>query len=304
MDEALILQKLDNISNEVRNLKADVLEELKQELKPADAGTSLLEECLAKADDEYAREDLAHLVTNLLANIETLNSLLATVKGSMELKEEIEPIAKIAYPMAIETAAEVAEGLDTEQIKPLIRNTLNNLENFNTALNMLKAGMELKDDIEPLAKLTYPIALETISELTENIDMDQIKPLIRNTLSNLENFNTALTLMKSGMELKDEIEPLAKLSLPMFIEFFAGISGLMKVSGSALERVKDMDITSEQAEAMSEVIKNVDLSQTQKVTMFGLVKKLNDPNVQEALGAVFALLETFGSLLNAYKKNE
>jgi hypothetical protein len=128
--------------------------------------------------------------------------------------------------------------------------------------------------------------------------------LIRNTVSNLENFNTALTLMKSGMELKDEIEPLAKLSWPMFIEFFVSISGLMKVSGTALERVKDMDITSEQAEAMSDVIKNVDLSQTQKVTMFGLVKKLNDPQVQEALGAVFALLETFGSLLNAYKKNK
>jgi uncharacterized protein YjgD (DUF1641 family) len=301
MDEALILQKLDNISNEVRNLKADVLEELKQELKPANAGTSLLEECLAKADDEYAREDLAHLVTNLLANIETLNSLLATVKGTMELKEEIEPIAKLAYPMAVDTVAEVAEGYDPDQIKPLIRNTLSNLENFNTALNMFKAGMELKDEIEPLAKLAYPMALESISELTENLDMDQVKPLIRNTVSNLENFNTALTLMKSGMELKDEIEPLAKLSWPMFIEFFAGISGLMRVSGSALERVKDMDISKEQAEAMSEVIKNVDLSQTQKVTLFGLVKKLNDPKVQEALGAVFAMLETFGSLLNAYK---
>ena len=299
MDEALILQKLDNISNEVRNLKSDVLAE--QELKPADAGSSLLEQCLAKADNEYAREDLAHLVTNLLANIESLNSLLATVKGTMELKEEIEPLAKLAYPMALDTASEIAEGLDPEQIKPLVRNTLSNLENFNTALNMLKAGMELKDEIEPLAKLAYPMALETVSEFTDNLDMDQVKPLIRNALSNLENFNTALTLMKAGMELKDEIEPLTKLSWPMFVEFFAGLNGLMTVSGAALGRVKDMGITEEQAEAMSKVIENVDLSKAQKVTMFGLVKKLNDPQVQEALGAVFALLETFGSLLNAYK---
>ena len=188
-----------------------------------------------------------------------------------------------------------------DQVKPLIRNTLSNLENFNVALNMLKAGMELKDEIEPIAKLAYPMALDTVSEFTENLDMDQVKPLLRNALGNLENFNTALTMLKAGMELKDEIEPLAKLSVPMFIEFFAGLEGLMRVSGTALGRVKDMDITAEQAEAMSRVIENIDLSKTEKVTMFGLVKKLNDPQVQQALGAIFALLETFGSLLNAYK---
>lgn len=303
MDEALILQKLDNISNEVRNIKAEV-EELKKEFKPTASNSSLLEECLAKSDNEFAREDLTYLVTNVLANMESLNSLMATVKGSMELKEEIEPITKLAYPMTLETVTELAEGLDTDQLKPLIRNALSNLENFNIALNMLKAGMELKDEIEPIAKLAYPMALETVSEFTDNLDMDQVKPLIRNTLSNLENFNTALTMMKAGMELKDEIEPLAKLSVPMFVDFFAGISGLMRVSGTALARVKEMDITDEQAEALSKVIENIDLSKTERVTMFGLVKKLNDPQVQQALGAVFALLETFGSLLNTYKATQ
>ncbi|MEE4243644.1 MAG: hypothetical protein V2I36_19445, partial [Desulfopila sp.] len=208
MDEALILQKLDDLSKEVRSLKSEVLGELRQELKLSKPTSSLFEECLAEVENEHTREDLAHLVKNLLADVETLNSLLRTVKGTMELKEEIEPIAKIAYPMAIETITELSEGLDTDQIKPLIRNTLNNLENFNTALNMLKAGMELKDEIEPIAKLAYPMAIETITEISENLDMDQVRPLLRNTLSNLENFNTALNMLKAGMELKDEIEPI------------------------------------------------------------------------------------------------
>jgi tetratricopeptide (TPR) repeat protein len=303
MDEALILQKLDELSKEVRTLKADVLKEVKKELKPAKPTASFFEECLEQSGGEHTREDLAHLVTNLLSNIEMLNSLMATVKGSMELKEEIEPIAKIAYPMAIETAAEVSEGLDPEQIKPLIRNLLSNLENFNTALNMLKAAMELKDDIEPLAKLAYPMAVETIAEVSENLDMEQVKPLIRNTLANLNNFNTALTMLKAGMELKDDIEPLAKLSLPMVIDFFASMTGLMKVSGAALESVKNMQLSDEQAKAMSEVIKNFDLSKTKKVTMFGMIKKLNEPKIQEALGAAFAMLEVFGALLDAHRKN-
>ena len=303
MDEALILQKLDELSNEVRTLKADVLKEVKNELKPATPASSFLEECLEKSGDEHAREDLTHLVTNLMSNIDMLNSLMATLKGTMELKEEIEPIAKIAYPMAIETVAEVTEGLDPEQLKPLIRNLLSNMENFNTALGMLKAAMELKDDIEPLAKLAYPMAIDTITEVSENLDMEQVKPLIRNTLANLNNFNTALTMLKAGMELKDDIEPLAKLSLPMVTDFFASMTGLMKVSGAALESVKDMQLSESQAEAMSEIIKNIDLSKTKKVTMFGMIKKLNEPKIQEALGAAFAMLEVFGALLEAHRKN-
>ena len=302
MDEALILKKLDDLSNEVRTLKSEVLEELKQELKPARTATSLFDECLAESEDGHLQEDLNYLVKNLLANVETLNSLLSTAKGAMELKDEIEPIAKLAYPMALETAAEVTEGFDPDQLKPLIRNTLSNLENFNTALNMLKAGMELKDEIEPLAKLTYPMAVETIAELSENLDMDQVRPLIRNTLNNLENFNIGLNMLKASMELKDEIEPLAKLSMPMVLEFFTSISGLMRVGGSGLESLKEMDITPAQAEAMSRVIKEVDLSKSKRVGMVGMMKKLNDPKVQEALGAVFALLEVFGSLMQAYKE--
>ncbi len=302
MDEALILKKLDDLSNEVRTLKSEVLEELKQELKPARTATSLFEECLAESEESHLQEDLNYLVKNLLANVETLNSLLRTAKGAMELKDEIEPIAKLAYPMALETAAEVTEGLDPDQIKPLIRNTLSNLENFNVALNMLKAGVELKDEIEPIAKLAYPMALETIAEVTENLDMDQVRPLIRNTLSNLENFNTGLNMLKAGMEFKDEIEPLAKLSWPMVVDFFNSIDGLMRVSGSGLETMKDMEITPAQAEAMSRVIKDIDLSRSKKVGLVGMMKKLNDPKVQEALGAIFTLLEVFGSLMQAYKE--
>ncbi|MEE4242847.1 MAG: DUF1641 domain-containing protein, partial [Desulfopila sp.] len=181
---------------------------------------------------------------------------------------------------------------------------LSNLENFNTALNMLKAGMELKDEIEPIAKLAYPMAIETVAEISENLDMDQVRPLIRNILGNLENFNSALLLMKAGMELKDDVEPLAKLSLPMVIEFFTSISGLMKLSGSALQTVKSIDITEAQAEAMGKVLQNIDLSKSNRVSMFGMVKKLNEPKVQEALGATFTMLEVIGALLQAYREND
>jgi hypothetical protein len=166
---------------------------------------------------------------------------------------------------------------------------------------MFKAGMELKDEIEPIAKLAYPMAIETIAEISDNLDMEQVRPLIRNALANLGNFNTALIMMKAGMELKDDIEPLAKLSLPVIIDFFTSISGLMKVSGTALGTLKDMRITPEQAESMGKVIQGIDLGKSHKVGVFGMIKKLNEPTVQEALGAAFYMLEVLGSLLQAYR---
>jgi uncharacterized protein YjgD (DUF1641 family) len=360
MDEALILQKLDDLSNEIRTLKTGVLEELRQELMPVvkQAGP-LVTECLSDLDEGHTKEDLTLLTKNLLANVEMLNSVFSYVKGAMELKDEIEPvaklvlpratevmgqldgqfdadelvallrntlsnlehfnsavtmlkagmelkddiepIAKIALPRAIETFAEFGENLDMEQVKPLIRNTLNNLENFNTALGMLKAGMELKDEVEPIAKLMLPRAIELVSEVSEGYDAEQVKALIRNTMANLENFNTGLGMLKSGMGLKDEIEPIAKLMVPRAIDFFTEIGGLMKVSGTALESLKDMPCTPEQSEAMSEVIRSIDLSKSNKIGPIGAFMKLNDPKVQEALGATFSMLEVIGSMLEAYR---
>jgi hypothetical protein len=362
MDEALILEKLDNLTNEVRSLKAGVLEELRNDLIPiVKKAGPVMTECLADLDEGHTREDLTHLIRNLLANVETMNSLLATIKGTMELKDEIEPVAKVAlptitdafttvdgqlntdelvallrntlgnlhhfnsaitmlkagmelkdeiepiakivYPRAIEYCGEIAEGFDAEQLKVLMRNTLSNLENFNTAIGMFKAGMELKDEVEPIAKILLPNVIQLFNEIGDGFDADQLKPLMRNTLNNLENFNTGLNMLKAGMEFKDELEPLAKQMLPMVIEFFNEMEGFMKVGTTAMAALKSIKVSSAQSEAMSEVIRNIDLSKSNRVGPIAAVKKLTDPKVQEALGATFSMLEVVGAMLEAYRNN-
>ncbi len=146
-----------------------------------------------------------------------------------------------------------------------------------------------------------PRAIEFVSEVGDGYDGEQVKALIRNTMANLENFNTALGMLKAGMELKDDIEPIAKLTLPKATEFFTEIGGLMKVTGAALESLKDMPCSDEQAQAMSDVIKSIDLSKSNKVGPLDAMKKLFDPKVQEALGATFTMLEVVGSMLEAYR---
>jgi hypothetical protein len=302
MDEALILEKLDNLSNEIHSLKAGVLAELKQEMMPIVHQTGpLVSDCLSELDQEQRREDLVHFMRNLVLNVETLNSLLTTVKGAIELKNEIEPIAKLVVPGALELFSSLEGQCSADDVAALVRNSVGNIQNFNTALTMLKAGMELKDEIEPIAKLVVPRLLETLNELEGLYDADEVIALMRNTLGNVHNFNTALTMLKAGMELKDEIEPLAKLSVPGIIQFLNEISGLIKIGGATLEIVKNFKCSDAQAEAISSVIRGIDLSRSQKIGPVGAVKKLYDPNVQEALGVIFTILEALGSANQAYK---
>ena len=133
--------------------------------------------------------------------------------------------------------------------------------------------------------------------------MQEVTNLARNTLSNVHHFSTAISLLKAGMELKEEIEPIAKLTLPQIIEFFNQMGGVLKVAGTTLESLKGCAFSPEQAEAMCGVIKAIDLSQPNKLGPVGVVKKLYDPKVQEALGVIFTLLEAFGSMVQAHRQN-
>jgi hypothetical protein len=246
MDETLILEKLDTLSNEIHTLKAGVLAELRQDMLPIVHQTGpLVSDCLSDLDQEHRREDLVHFMRNMVLNVETLNSLLTTAKGAMELKNEMEPIAK--------------------QVLPKIK--------------------------------------ELFSEMDGQYDIEEIVALIRNTLSNVHHINTAMTLFKSGMELTDEIEPIAKLTLPKVTEFFGEIGGVLKIAGTALEAIKDFKCSPEQAEAMSAIIRGIDLSKPNRIGPFGALKKLNDPRIQEALGVIFTLLETVGSLIQSHREN-
>ncbi len=278
--------------------------ELKDEIEPvAKIALPTITEAFTTVDGQLDTEDLIALLRNTLGNLHHFNSAITMLKAGMELKDEIEPIAKLAYPNIVKYVGEVSEGFDPVELKALMRNTLSNLENFNTAIGMLKAGMELKDEVEPIAKILLPNAVQFFNEIGDGYDPDILKALMSNTISNLENFNTGLNMLKAGMELKDELEPIAKQMLPMAIEFFNSMEGFMKVGTTAVNALKSIEVTPEQSEAMCEVIRNIDLGKSNKIGPIGAVKKLTDPKVQEALGATFSMLEVVGAMLEAYRNN-
>jgi uncharacterized protein YjgD (DUF1641 family) len=149
-----------------------------------------------------------------------------------------------------------------------------------------------------------PRIIELFSEMEGQYDVEEIATLIRNTLSNMHHFNTAITLLKSGMELKEEIEPIAKLTLPKIIEFIGEMGGMLTVAGAALESLKSCKFSQEQAEAMSTVIRSIDLSKPNRIGPVGALKKLYDPKIQDALGVVFMMLEAMGTMVQVHRDNK
>ena len=119
--------------------------------------------------------------------------------------------------------AELDGQFDSEELVALMRKTLSNLDHFNSALDMLKAGMELKEDMGPVVKQTLPKVTQFMAELDGQFDSDELVALMRKTLSNLHHFNSALDMLKAGMELKDELGPVIKQGWPKVMAFMSDL---------------------------------------------------------------------------------
>ncbi len=69
MNEALILEKLDKLTDEVKSLKSDVLQELKQELELVPQQTQPeVTGFLTEIEGDHAKEKLVDLAKTLLAS--------------------------------------------------------------------------------------------------------------------------------------------------------------------------------------------------------------------------------------------
>jgi hypothetical protein len=157
MNEALILEKLDKLSDEVKSLKSDILQELKQDLEPilkqAQPGVNRF---LPDIDDNNCNEKVVQVAQTLLMSLEQLNEVILGVKAGVELKDEMGPVVKQINPKSIQFFADLDGDFHIDELVVLLRKTLTNLDTMGEGLDMLKAGVELRDDMVPILKLMYP----------------------------------------------------------------------------------------------------------------------------------------------------
>lgn len=247
MNEALILEKLDNLSSEIQSLKSEVhaLKDAKQGQAPsAQPDQAAPVPALASFEGKYNKDDLNLLVENLLLSVNDINSMLFKLKAGNELAHDIEPIAHQAYPHIIRFFAELEGQLTLDDVVALLRNLLTAVPALNESLGFLKSGMELKDDLIPVAQILYPKVIKLFNQLQLAIDKS---------------------------------------------------NGVVKVAGAAASSAMDFTLTDVQAEAISNLIKDLDFNNIKPVSPIGAVKQLMNPDVQKSLGAVFMMLQAMGA---------
>jgi uncharacterized protein YjgD (DUF1641 family) len=308
MNEALILEKLDKLSDEVQNLKANVVSELKQELVPAaKEAAEGVPGFLEGLDDEYSNEKLVHLTKTLLASLEELTEVVTAVKAGVQFKDDMGPVVKQIYPKSIQFFDDLEGDFQIDELVTLLRKALTNLDTVGEGLDMLKAGVELRDDLVPVLQLMYPRLLKFLNALHEGeFQAEKLGDLLHTILINVHTLSDLLNMLQPMTEFIKEIGVLMRETdvingLNVWLDGLQQSSGLIKLAGTMVTFLKRLDYNEKQIEEICQVIENLDFTKSKPVGPIGMVKMVNDPKVQQAFGFFFMMLQTVGGCLEAYQ---
>jgi uncharacterized protein YjgD (DUF1641 family) len=311
MNEALILEKLDKLSAEMQSLKADVVQELKQDLEPvmklAQPG---LADFLSDIEDDKAKEKAVHLAKNVLASLDELNDMVDTFKAGMELKSDMMPVVKQAYPSTINFFNDLEGEFHVDELTILLRKVVTNLDSLGEAMDMLKAGVEFRDDMVPIVKLMYPRVIRFMKSLHEGeFQAEKIGDLLHVVLINIHTLSDLLNMVQPMTEFVKEFTTVMKgsdviNSVNLWLDSLQQSSGLVKVAGTSWAQLKRLDYNEKQVEEICKAISSLDFTKSKPIGPFTMMKQLRDPKVQSALGFMFMLLQTMGSVVMVYQEDK
>ncbi|MBT8330314.1 MAG: DUF1641 domain-containing protein [Desulfofustis sp.] len=311
MNDALILEKLDQLSAEVQSLKSDVMQDIRKDLEPVlkDAVPSL-SGVLEDIDDRYTKEKVIHLAQNVLTSLDELNDMVDTVKAGMELKGDMMPVVKQVYPSTINFFNDLSGEFHVDELTILLRKLVTNLDSLGEAMDMLKAGVELRDEMVPIVQLMYPRIIRFMKSLHEGeFQAEKLGDLLHTILINIHTLSDLLNMVQPMTEFVKEFTAVMKgsdimNSVNLWLDSLQQSSGLVKVAGVSWSQMKRLDYNEKQVEEICNAISGLDFTKAEPVGPFTLMKKMRDPKVQSALGFMFMMLETMGTVVLAYQDDK
>jgi len=312
MNEALILEKLDKLSAEIKTVKADVLQELKKELSSTSQPEqgAVMDGLLRAADTECSPAQLVSQTKILLGNLEELNEMIVGMKVEVELTDELGPVIKQIYPKSIELISDLEGEFQLDEMMILLRKALTNLDAMGEGLDMLKAGVELRDEMVPILRLMYPRVLRFLNSLHEGeFQAEKLGDLLHTVLINIHTLSDLLNMIQPMTEFVKEVGVLMKETdiihgMNVWLDGLQQSSGLVKLAGTMLTFLKRLNCNEKQIDEICQVVNNLDFTSVQPVGPIGIVKKINDPQVQQALGFMFMMLQAVGSCLHTYQTSK
>jgi len=306
MNEALILEKLDKLTDEVRSLKSEVLQELKQDLETTSSRSqSEVTGFLTEIEGGGAGEKLVDLAKNLLASLEELSQLAGEMRVGGESESGAQAVDGRSYPKTIQFFNELEGEVHMDELIILMRKTVTNLDTMGEGLDLLKAGVDFRDEMAPVLQLMYPKVLRFLNSLHEGeFQAEKLGDLLHTVLINIHTLSDLLNMIQPMTELVKEVGAAMKESdiingLNIWLDSLQQGSGLVKLGGTMASAVKKVGRNEKQVDEICRAVENLDFTQVRPVGPLGMIKQLNDPKVQEAFGFFFMIMQTVGSCLNA-----
>lgn len=308
MNEALILERLDKLSDEVKSLKSDVLKELKQEMSSISQQQSSppppVEQDL---ENQQANEQVLQVTQTLLTSLEQLNEVISTAKSDGPQNESQKAVLSKQYPDSIQFFTELDADFHIDELVVLLRKALTNLDTMGEGIDMLKAGVEFRDDMVPVLQLMYPRVLRFLNSLYEGeFQAEELGDLLHTVLINIHTLSDLLNMIQPMTELVKEVGVVMKETdvingVNIWLDGLQQGNGMVKLAGIIITALKKIDFNEKQIDEICQIINDTQLNEVQPIGPLGMFKQLNDPKVQEALGFLFMTLQVIGSCLQAFE---
>ncbi len=180
---------------------------------------------------------------------------------------------------------------------------------------------ELKNDLTPVVSEVYKLSVQQLEEVESYVQLEDMLRLIKRLMRNTRNLEEMLDQIESLADLSREVAPLSRdvfiTAMTQLDEmerkgYFAFVQGGLEIMDEVVSNFSEEDIRNlgENIVLILETIKEMtqpeimqmmrttvtvmrDEDIPEKVSMFALVRQLNDPAVRRGLAKTLEVLKTF-----------
>lgn len=214
------------------------------------------------------------------------------------------------YPKTIQFFNELEGEFHMDELVILMRKTVTNLDTMGEGLDLLKAGVDLRDEMTPVIQLMYPKVLRFLNSLHEGeFQAEKLGDLLHVILINIHTLSDLLNMLQPMTELVKEVGVLIKETdvingLNIWLDTLQQGSGLVKLVATVMTALRRLDYNEKQVDEICRAIENLDFTKIKPVGPLGMLKQVNDPKIQEAFGFFFMILQTVGSCVQVYQNDK
>ncbi|SKA66806.1 DUF1641 domain-containing protein [Desulfobaculum bizertense] len=189
-------------------------------------------------------------------------------ENARELKKDLSPIANDAFKVLLTELGKIDSGFQLEDLFELMRRMMTSVNNITYMLEQLDNIIELWKTVSPLLQHTVPLAIEKLDGLEQQ-----------------GVFRTYQTMLEVRGKIASTYGP---EEIKNMGEAFVFLLGLLNKMGEPHTR--------ELIEKAGDAFAELDLTKTDRVSVFGLAKSLNSPEAKQGLGVMLELTKTLGKL--------